>query len=354
MQPKRLLFLIILLTLVAAYIGLPATFPIRFGLGSWQVQETFTKPVINQTLFGKQIYREYPLKLGLDLQGGTQVILRAEMESIAEEDRESALESAKEVISRRVDMYGVVEPVVQTSKTADEYRIIVELPGVSDVNEALDLIGRTAQLGFYELPAESTEAAMLDDFVQTELTGKHLRRSSVIFGQTGLPEVGLEFNDEGKQLFSDITQRNVGKPVGIFLDGMPITIPQVNQHITDGNAVISGQFTLDEAKAMSIQLNAGALPVPIQILEQKNIGATLGRESVEKSIQAGFIGLEMVMLFMILYYGWPGFLASVGLIIYAIITLALYKLIPVTITLPSLTGFILSIGMAVDANILVF
>jgi preprotein translocase subunit SecD len=226
------------------------------------------------------------------------------MQDIAGENRTEALESAKNVISRRVDLFGVNEPVIQTSVVGDDYRIIVELPGVTDINQSIELIGRTAQLEFKELPEDATESAQLADYQSTGLTGQHLDKATVQYGQQGLPEVSLLFDQEGADLFARITERNVGKPLAIFLDQYPVTAPRVNQAITGGQAVISGNFSLEQAKNLSIQLNAGALPVPIQILEQENIGASLGQESVRKSLQAGLVGLSMVMLFMILYYGW--------------------------------------------------
>jgi len=249
----------------------------------------------------------------------------------------------------------VSEPLIQTSKIGEEHRLIVELPGIQDIDQAIDLIGQTAQLEFWEPKEGVVEATSAADFIPTGLTGKDLARSQVQFDQnTGQPMVGLKFNDEGKEKFGQITSRNVGKPVAIILDYMPLTTPMVQEAITSGEAVITGDFTLDYAKALSIQLNAGALPAPIKIIEQRNIGATLGSESIEKSIQAGLIGLLMVIGFMAAYYGYLGFLADIGLIIYGLVTLALYKLIPVTLTLPGMAGFILSVGMAVDSNILIF
>lgn len=354
MTPRRLLVLIIALTFIAVVIDLPKSTPLKFSAGPVNLDTTIYRPVIDTQFNGKPIKKDFELKQGLDLQGGTHVVLQADMSQIPPEDKQDALESAKNIIARRVDMYGVSEPVIQTSQKGEDYRIIVELAGVKDINQALDIIGRTAQLDFRELAPEATQAATIFDFLPTSLTGKNLKKATVQFGQTGTPEVAIQFDNDGSKLFADITQRNVNKQVAIFLDEYPVTIPRVNQAITGGQAVITGQFTLDEAKNLAIQLNAGALPVPISIIEQKNIGATLGQESVQKSIQAGLIGLEMVMLFMILYYGWLGFLASIALIIYGLITLALYKLIPITLTLPGLAGFILSVGMAVDSNILIF
>lgn len=194
-----------------------------------------------------------------------------------------------------------------------------------------------------------------DMWKNTELSGKHLKRATLQFHQqTGEPQVGIEFNDEGKRLFAEITGRNVGKPVAIFLDGQPISVPMVQEAIREGNAVISGTFTLTEAKLLVRRLNAGALPVPIALESQQSVGASLGKESLDASLWAGLIGFAVVALFMLLYYRLPGLIAIMALSIYAVINLALYKLIPVTLTLSGIAGFILSVGMAVDANVLIF
>lgn len=355
MKPVKLFILIMALTVAAAIIDMPREVPVRFNQGPVNFEFTLRRPVIDFNLFGWRIQKDLDIKQGLDLQGGTHILLRADMEEINPEDRSDAIESAKNIIARRVDLFGVNEPVIQTSVFEEEYRIIVELPGVSEVEQALELIGQTAQLDFRELPPEATEAATIFDYMPTGLTGKHLSRAMVQFGPTGEAEVALQFNDEGAELFAEITGRNVGRTVAIFLDELPImNPPTVNQQITGGQAVITGGFTLDEAKNLSIQLNAGALPVPIEVIEQKNIGASLGEESIQMSLRAGLVGLSMVMLFMALYYGRLGLLADIALVIYALFTLALYKLIPVTLTLPGLAGFILSVGMAVDSNILIF
>lgn len=357
MSPRRVLIIIACITILAIGIDSPRNFPLHFTVGGFTVDTVISRPDLIQTIAQRTLGRDLEIKQGLDLQGGTQIVLKADMTTIAAEDRDDALESAKEVINRRIDLFGVNEPRVQTSIVDDEYRIITELPGVENVSEALTLIGTTAQLDFRELAADSEAAspsALLSDFVPTQLTGQHLKRAGVDFGETGQPVVTLEFNKEGAEYFSDITARNVGKPVAIFLDNQPVSIPTVNQQITGGRAVISGEFTTEEANNVSIQLNAGALPVPIEVIGQKNIGASLGANSVEKSIRAGVIGLTMVMLFMALYYGRLGIIANVALVVYGLITLALYKLIPVTLTLPGLAGFILSVGMAVDSNILIF
>ena len=344
-RQQKILWGIIIIVLISLYLDLPQT-------------------SLDFNLFGRRFQRDLEIKQGLDLQGGLQVVLQAEMGGIAEDQRDTALEAAKNVIERRVNFFGVTEPTIQTSKTSGQYRIIVELPGVTETEQAIALIGQTAQLDFREpLITESTEETegtesaekTITGFSETGLTGKDLEKAGVTFAQnTSAPQISLKFTDEGAKKFEEITQRNVGNPLAIFLDNQVISAPRVNEAISGGEAVITGQFTLDQAKNLAIQLNAGALPVPINILEQRSIGATLGQESVRKSLVAGMVGLGLVAFFMIVYYGRLGLLATVGLIIYGLITLALYKLIPVTLTLAGMAGFLLSIGMAVDANILVF
>ena len=344
MNPRKVLWLILFLVAVCLGLSLPKDYqPVKkidFSLG----------PI--------KFKRDLEIKKGLDLQGGTHLVLQADMENIIDTERKTALESAKNVVDKRVNLYGISESVVQTIESEDNYRIIVELPGIKNVNEAIDLIGKTAKLDFRELAEDkkaSPGAAMIFDFLPTKLTGGHLKKADVQFNQqTGEPIVGLHFNDEGADLFAQITLRNVGKQVAIFLDDIPLTAPRVNEAITTGDAVISGDFTLKEAKNLVIQLNAGALPVALKVVEQKTIGATLGQSSIDKSVKAGLIGLVIVCLFMITVYGFLGFLADIGLVVYGLITLALYKLIPVTLTLPGIAGFLLSVGMAVDSNILIF
>lgn len=342
MHLRRNLFLIILLTAAALIIDAPK----NYKVGNF----TLSSPTLKLGTWERSL----EIKQGLDLQGGTEVILSADMTEVKAEDRPDALDSVKEVITRRVDLYGVAEPSIRTIVSEDSYRISVSLPGVSNPEEALELIGQTASLDFRELPV-ATGTATYADFQVTGLTGKDLLKSSVGFNpQDGKPEINLQFSEEGGQKFGEITTRNVGKPLAIFLDDVPLTTPTVQQPISDGRAVINGQYTIEEAKNMVITLNAGALPVPISILSQHNVAPTLGQASVQKSLRAGAIGLGLVALFMILNYGYLGFIADLGLIIYGLLTLAVYKLVPITITLPGLAGFILSIGMAVDSNILIF
>lgn len=328
-------------------------------------------PNISFKILNRKFQLNFPLKLGLDLQGGTQLILEAQMDKIAPLDRDSALESVKNVLEKRVNLYGVSEAIVQSSKIGETRRILVELPGLKDASSAASLVGKTAQLEFRELvstpSAEASQSAMaiFDAFKPTDLTGADLKRASVIFGggstNKGGPQVSIEFTTTGAEKFAQITRRNINKPLGMFLDGVPISWPPpiVQQEILGGSAVITGQFSLEEAKNLAIQLNAGALPVPIKIVQQRSIGATLGQESINKSLIAGIIGLGIVAFYMIFSYGVLGIVADLALIIYTILVLAIFKtgffiLPPITLTLSGIAGFILSVGMAVDANILIF
>lgn len=347
-------WLILILVLLSTYVVAP-----RINL-----PQTLKVPFLNWEI--SSLAGSFPLKLGLDLQGGTQLVLQTKMDSIASENRDNALESAKDVIERRVNLFGVSESIVQTSRTGDNRRILVDLPGVKNASEAANLVGKTAQLEFRELvstkSAEATESAMVD--TPTGLTGADLKKAQVVFSQgqgvdsTGA-QVSIEFNDEGAKKFAEITKRNIGKPLAIFLDDQYVSAPTVQQEILGGSAVISGDFTTEQAKALSIQLNAGALPVPIEIIEQRIIGPSLGSESVKASIIAGVIGLITVIFYMAFYYGLWGIIANIALVVYTLFTLAifatgLFVIPPVTLTLPGIAGFILSIGMAVDANILIF
>lgn len=353
MRLRRNIFFIALLTALALVVDAPKNYPVHFSMFGQKIAFTISSPTLHLSR-PFAFDRELVIKQGLDLQGGTEVTLQADMSGVQPPDRQDALDSAREVISRRVDMYGVAEPSIKTIISQDTYRILVALPGVSDPEQALNLIGQTAHLDFRDLPVATTTAT-LADLEPTGLTGKDLKKSSVGFdSQNGKPQVNLQFTPEGGKKFGEITTRNVGKPVWIMLDDQVLTYPTVQQAILDGSAVINGEFTLDEVKNLVITLNAGALPIPITILKQQNIAPTLGKDSVTSSLRAGGVGLGLVALFMALNYGWLGLVADLGLLIYGILTLAVYKLVPITLTLPGLAGFILSIGMAVDSNILVF
>ncbi len=359
---KKTFLFIIVLSLLSLWLILPKRFELKIPWFNHKtISLNLSHPVIDISLGKKRIYRDLEFKYGLDLKGGAHIVLEADMSQISDpNDKKEALASARSVVERRVNLYGISESTVQTAKSGDSYRLIVDLPGVVDVNQALTLIGKTAQLTFRETEAsQSAVASPSANFVmptkQTGLTGKDLKKASISFNQqTGEPQVALQFNSKGAKLFADVTKRNVGKVVGIFLDDQPVTLPRVNEPILNGQAVISGNFTLEAAKNLVIQLNAGALPVSLKVIEQQRVGPTLGQESVRKSAIAGLVGLLSVMIFMFLYYGFPGLLANASLVLYGIYTLALYKLLPVTLTLPGVAGFMLSVGMAVDSNILIF
>lgn len=459
-------------------------------------------PQLPSWLPGHSWFSKQKVHLGLDLQGGTQLIYQTDTSDIPSDSKGSAIEGARDVIERRVNIFGVSEPMIQTARIGSEWRLIIELPGIKDVNAAIEMIGETPILEFKEqsppreltadekqqvkeynqqakeraqdvlqqalsedadfamlvqehsedpgskeqggdlgwfatgmmvpefekavfedlavgettselvqtqfgyhiikkvderikqqeiqieveveggqgleieqeptieqepikearashiLIATMTEQAIKQVLVQwqyTGLTGKQLKNAFVTFNpQTNEPEVSLEFNDEGAKLFGEITTRNVSKPVAIFLDNYPLSIPTVREPITSGSAVITGNFSLVEAKELAQRLAAGALPVPIQLISQQNIGPSLGKISVQKSFVAGILGFVIIVIFMVCLYKQRGILASLALFIYALIVLALFKLIPVTLTLAGMAGFILSLGMAVDANILIF
>ena len=294
-------------------------------------------------------FKELKIHEGLDLQGGTHLVYELDTSKIDKKDLDTATQGVIDVIDRRVNGLGVSEPLIQPSKIGNTQNVIIELPGVSNVDEAINLIGKTAQLKF----KETTEDGK--DLVDTDLTGANLKKAQVQFdNSTGEPQVSLLFDADGAKKFADITKKNVGKPVAIELDNEIISSPVVQNAIENGEAVITGKFTVDEAKKLTLELNAGALPVPIKLVQQQSIGASLGNESVKKSMVAGLIGLMLIGLFMIIYYRLPGFLAVLALLVYTLITLAIFKLIPVTLTLAGIAGFILSVGMAVDANILIF
>jgi len=326
------------------------------GLAAAPKNYFISAPEIDWRIGKFEFRRDLTIKKGLDLQGGTQLVLKAEVENVPEQDRAAAMDSARAVISRRVDLYGISESVVQISRAGQEYRMIVELPGVTDSQQALQLVGQTAEMEFRESGGESESLAEeVMAMVGTGLTGKDLERAQVEFDQeSGQPVVGLVFTPEGKEKFSEITKRNIGKRVGIFLDRQLLTAPVVQTPIVDGRAVISGGFTTVEAKQLVVNLNAGALPVGLIPVAQTQVGATLGEESVRASVKAGLVGLGAVALFMVLVYRKLGLIADVALIIYGLITLAIYKLVPITLSLPGIAGFLLSIGMATDANILIF
>ena len=293
-----------------------------------------------------------PWKLGLDLVGGTHLIYEVDMKDVETSDRNSVLGGLRDIMERRANVFGISEPQVLTAKSGDSYRVIVELAGIKDAQEAVEQMGRTAELDFREF-LEKEDGGV--DFKTTGLTGKYLKRAQVILGsQTGQPEISVEFNAEGAKLFEDITARNVGNRLGIFLDGELVSGPTVQQKIIGGQAVISGQFTAEEAKSLASLLNAGALPAPVELVSQQVIGASLGENSLRKTLLAGLIGTLAVMLFMLVFYRKLGLFAVLALAIYVILTSGIFKVVNMTMTLAGIAGFVLSIGMAVDANVLIF
>ncbi len=323
----------------------------------------------------------HPFKLGLDLNGGTHLEYQADISKIQPDGIKDAMQSLRNVIENRINVFGVSEPLVQTEEATiggqKVEKLIVELPGVTDINQAIQLIGQTPILEFKvmkpqvassSVPAvfdtglknissssSSTPISITDQYEDTQLTGQYLQKAQLEFKQgTGQPIVTLIFDDKGKELFAEITKANVGKVVGIFLDGKAISTPVVQEPILDGRAQITGSFTVQEAKDLVRNLNYGALPVPVSLIGTETIGASLGADALNKSIHAGIWGFLIVALFLILWYRLPGVLAVISLGIYTVIMLTIFKLIPVVLTSAGLAGFILSIGMAVDANILIF
>jgi preprotein translocase subunit SecD len=315
----------------------------------------------------------FPFKLGLDLSGGTHLVYQADVSEIDPVNIEGSMESLKGVIESRINAFGVAEPLVQTQKSSgpdgDIHKLVVELPGVTNVNEAVELIGKTPTLEFkIEVPgvpdlntatstSNGTSSVTSFDvkYEATALTGRYLENAQIQFDQnTYQPMISLTFDEEGRKLFSEITTQNVGKTVAIFLDGKPISTPVVQEPITDGKAVISGVFTPTEARDLARDLRYGALPVPIELIGTQSIGASLGSDALAASIQAGIYGLIIIALFLIIWYRLPGLLAVVSLTIYIILTLVAFKVFGIVLTSAGLAGFIISIGMAVDGNILIF
>lgn len=338
MSPLKKLILILILILVAGFISWPkASLDIKLGK--------------------LEIKKKFDLVLGLDLAGGSHLVFEADTGKIESASRKDALESARNIIEQRVNLFGVSEPSVQTSNFAGKDRIVVELPGIKDPRAAVAIIGKTAKLEFREFinPQEATREATLENTKPTGLTGADFQKAAPAFDQgTGQPAISftIKSGDSAKK-FGEVTTRLKGNPLAIFLDNQAISWPTVQETITDSGQ-ISGNFTVEGTKQFAKLLNAGALPVALELVEEKTVGATLGAESIKKSIQAGLVGLLMVMIFMILAYGKLGLMADIGLLVFGILTLALYKLMGVVLTLPGIAGFLLSVGMAVDSNILIF
>lgn len=344
---------------------------------------------IGYFVYWSQVSEKKPFKLGLDLSGGSYLVYNADVSKVPDGEVSDAMNSLRDVIERRVNLFGVSEPRVSTETSSlsgsREYHLIVELPGVTDIKEAIAMIGQTPLLEFkvqnpdYKAStnADGTQTITLNGsdikdgkidvsaamggsdraFISAEkpLTGQYLSRATVQFDPTTqAPIIALQFNAEGAKLFEDITAANIGKPVAIFLDGSPISTPTVNQKISGGQAVITGSFTPADAKTLVGRLNSGALPVPVSLVSTDTIGPTLGAGAIHAGIVAGLIGLIAIAVLLVVWYRLPGLLATVTLGVYAVVMLALFKIIPVTLTSAGIAGFIISLGMAVDANILIF
>ncbi|OGY99672.1 MAG: protein-export membrane protein SecD [Candidatus Liptonbacteria bacterium RIFCSPHIGHO2_12_FULL_60_13] len=292
-----------------------------------------------------------PWRLGLDLVGGAHLVYEIDLSKVEAADADSVLSGLRDVLERRVNLFGVSEPQVFLAKEGDSQRLVVELAGIKDVAQAVDQIGRTARLEFRTVSGEGEKATL----EESGLTGQYLVKAQVTFNQTtGQPEISLQFNSEGATLFERITGENVGKPLAILVDGELRSAPTVQQQISGGQAVISGIGDLTEAQNLANLLNAGALPAPVTLLSQQTVSATLGSVSLERALYAGLIGTLLIIAFMLLYYRALGFFAAVALVFYVILATALFKTIPITMSLAGIAGFILSIGMAVDANVLIF
>lgn len=353
-RPIWALITILIIAIVAAVIALPISHP------EWMTNIAFWQPAST---------RDLDTKLGLDLRGGVQVLLAADVVA-GEEVSRDAMEGAKRVIESRVNGLGVSEALIQLQGTN---RIVVELPGIANTDQAVETIQGTGLLEFVDtgnlsIPegtvvrttfgatnTVTSTVPLTETVYNTVLTGRDLQTAQVVFDpQTNAPMISFTLTEEGGAKFAEHTRNNVGRFLSITMDKTIISSPRINSAITGGQGEITGQFTLDEAKNLAIQMQYGALPVALKVAESRAVGPTLGQDSIRQSLIAGIIGMLVVIIYMLLYYRLPGVVADVALLIYTAIVLALFKLIPVTLTLPGIAGFVLSIGMAVDANVLIF
>jgi len=302
-------------------------------------------------------FREW--RLGLDLAGGTVLTYSIDLSQVQPQDQALVINGLRDVIEKRVNLFGVSEPKVYTEEAGGEHRLIVELSGIKDINAAISEIGTTPFLDFREVRETTTTISNSPtttvQFIPTSLNGRYIVGARISFNSvTNKPQVDLEFNSEGAKIFQELTSKNIGKPLAIFLDNQLIEMPVVQEEISGGRAQITGNFTLAEVQKLVERFNAGALPAPITLVDQRTVDSVFGTNVLNKAILAGVVGFLAVAIFMIIYYKRLGIYAAVALIIYTIFSLAIFKLIPVTMSLAGIAGFVLSIGMAVDANILVF
>ena len=323
--------LIVILTALSTFISLPKTNYLKFGGG----------------------YRDISIKEGLDLKGGASFTYLAETGSLKGGQLNSAMEGVRNVIEGRINQLGVSEPEIRRSKIGDREAIVISLPGLTDIAKAKDLIGSTAKLEFR------------DESGQLVLTGTDLEpngadtspqqgSNSTNLSANNNWQVNITLNPSGTDKFAKATAANIGKSIGIYLDNLPISQPTVQSAITGGQAVITGNFTAAQAKDFALKLNSGALPVPITLAQESSIGASLGSDAISRSLIAGLIGLGLLFIYLTSYYRVPGLLASIALLLYAALNIALYKLIPITLTLAGVAGFIISLGISTDTNILTF
>jgi protein-export membrane protein SecD len=306
----------------------------------------------------------YRFKLGLDLAGGTELVYKADMSQTPSSDRSDALSALQGVVERRVNLFGVAEPLVQTEQASalsgtTEDRLIVDLPGVTDIKAAVAALGQTPTLEFRLATTTKVGTTTQMTYVATGLTGRYLSSATLGFGSgatAGLsaPQVILNFNSDGANLFEKITSENVGQTLAIFLDGQPISTPTIQEAIPGGQATITGQFTATEARDLVRNLNFGALPVPITLESSSAVGPTLGAAAMSAGVAAGVIGFIIVAIFMVAWYRLPGLVAALALAEYLAFMLSAIKFIPVTLTASGIAGLIISVGMAVDANVLIF
>ena len=360
MQRRQLwsLIVVVAVAVIALVIALPIDHPSWFdNIQFWNPKET----------------RSVELKQGLDLKGGLQVLLESGTDATADE-----MDAAKKVVESRVNGLGVSEPQVQRQ---GDNRIIVEIPGITNPDQAVATLRGTGLLEFVEMgqnplpagtliqtdaPASAPGVGVTNGITPTVnpatgqpfatiMTGADLDSANVGFNQTtGQPEIQFALRDSGKDTFANYTSAHVGDFLAIVMDKVVLSAPRINSAISDGAGVIEGSFTQDEARSLAIQMQYGALPVPLSVIDIRAVGATLGANSVNRSVTAGVIGLATVLLFMLVYFKLPGLLADIALIVFVLINIAIFKLIPITLTLPGIAGFLLAIGMAVDANVLIF
>jgi len=335
---------------------------------SWAVILLLSAGLLAWSLYSTQTNQdsERTFHFGLDLVGGSHLVYEADTSGLDVSEVPEAMQALRDVIELRVNVFGVSEPLVQVeqasafSESEHNERLIVELPGITDLEEAIAMIGATPELEFKLVgPPEGTSTE--PTYIETGLTGRYITKAQPV-APSNVQSAGfsmeyivrVRFNDEGSKLFADLTSAHVGEQLAIFLDGRLLSDPVIRTAITGGTADITGNFTADETKELARNLNLGALPVPIELVSTQTVGATLGAEILEKGVTAGLIGLAAVLVFMLAWYRTPGFVAAAALVIYVTLMFSIFMYVPVTITAAGIAGFLLSIGMAVDANVLIF